>query len=96
MNSQKSNLSLLASLALCTVGAQAALPAPKTKSKTGPAQKPNVVIILADDLGFGDIACNGSFNTIATPNVDRLAAQGVRFANAHATAATSTPRGTVS
>lgn len=91
MNSQKSNLSLLASLALCTVGAQAALPAPKTKSKTGPAQKPNVVIILADDLGFGDIACNGSFNTIATPNVDRLAAQGVRFANAHATAATSTP-----
>lgn len=90
MNNQKLNLSLLASLALCTAGAQAASPASKTKAKTNPA-KPNVVIILADDLGFGDIACNGSFNTIATPNVDRLAAQGVRFANAHATAATSTP-----
>lgn len=90
MNNQKLNLSLLASLALCTAGAQAASPVSKTKAKTNPA-KPNVVIILADDLGFGDIACNGSFNTIATPNVDRLAAQGVRFANAHATAATSTP-----
>lgn len=64
----------------------------KSKAKSHSQQeKPNVVIILADDLGFGDIACNGSFNTIATPNVDRLAAQGVRFANAHATAATSTP-----
>ena len=89
MTDRKLNLSLLASLALCTAGAQAASPGQKTKK--GTPEKPNVVIILADDLGFGDIACNGSFNTISTPNVDRLAAQGVRFANAHATAATSTP-----
>lgn len=92
MTKEKLNLGLLTTLALCTAGAQAASAADgKAQGKTAPQQKPNVVIILADDLGFGDIACNGSFNTISTPNVDRLAAQGVRFANAHATAATSTP-----
>lgn len=90
MTNQKLNLALLSALALGTAGAQAASSATKTRGKANP-QKPNVVIILADDLGFGDIACNGSFNTISTPNVDRLAAQGVLFANAHATAATSTP-----
>ena len=89
MTHPKLNLALLSALALGTAGAQAASPGQKTKKST--PKKPNVVIILADDLGFGDIACNGSFNTISTPNVDRLAAQGVRFANAHATAATSTP-----
>lgn len=89
MNNQKLNMGLLASFALCTAGAQAG--SPGQKAQKGEPQKPNVVIILADDLGFGDIACNGSFNTISTPNVDRLASQGVRFANAHATAATSTP-----
>jgi len=53
-------------------------------------QRPNVIIILADDVGYGDVSCNGS-KTISTPNVDRLAAEGVRFTNAHTTAATSTP-----
>ena len=53
-------------------------------------QRPNVIIILADDLGFGDISCNGS-TTISTPNVDRVASSGVRFTNAHATSSVSTP-----
>lgn len=52
--------------------------------------KPNVIIILADDLGFGDVSCNGS-RTISTPNVDRVATQGIRFTNAHTTSSTSTP-----
>ncbi|GAB6008743.1 sulfatase family protein [Dysgonomonas reticulitermitis] len=52
--------------------------------------KPNVVIIYADDIGYGDINCNGS-ETIHTPNVDKVAASGVRFTNAHSVAATSTP-----
>lgn len=51
---------------------------------------PNVIIILADDIGFGDLSCNGE-PTIHTPNVDRLANNGVRFTDAHAVAATSTP-----
>ncbi len=54
------------------------------------ADKPNVVFIYADDLGYGDISCNGS-KTIATPNIDRLAQHGIRFTNAHSAAATSTP-----
>ena len=53
-------------------------------------QRPNVVFIYADDIGFGDFSCNGA-NTIHTPNVDRAAAQGVRFTNAHSAAGTSTP-----
>lgn len=52
--------------------------------------RPNVLIIYADDIGYGDFSCNGA-TTISTPNVDRLARQGVRFTNAHSAAATSTP-----
>ena len=41
------------------------------------AEKPNIVFILADDLGFSDLGCSGG--EIATPNLDRLAAGGLRF-----------------
>ena len=51
---------------------------------------PNVVIIEADDLGFGDLSCYGATN-IKTPGMDRLAEEGLRFTDAHSTAATSTP-----
>ena len=53
-------------------------------------EKPNVVFIYADDIGYGDLSCNGS-RTIHTPNVERLAESGIRFTNVHAAAATSTP-----
>ncbi|HEY4414640.1 MAG TPA: arylsulfatase [Verrucomicrobiae bacterium] len=53
-------------------------------------QKPNIVLILADDLGFGDTGCYGA-TKIPTPNMDRLGAQGLRFTDAHATSATCTP-----
>jgi arylsulfatase A-like enzyme len=49
----------------------------------------NVLLIYADDLGFGDVSCNGG--AIPTPNVDRLAREGLRFTDAHASAATCTP-----
>lgn len=52
--------------------------------------KPNVVLIYADDLGYGDVSCNGAVK-VRTPNIDRLAKQGIRFTNAHATSATCTP-----
>lgn len=51
---------------------------------------PNVVIIYADDLGYGDVSAYGAAR-YQTPHVDRLAAQGLRFTNAHAAAATCTP-----
>lgn len=52
--------------------------------------RPNVIIMYADDLGFGDIGCYGA-KTIPTPNLDRLAAAGIRFSQGYATAATCTP-----
>lgn len=65
-----------------------------TISMDGLAEKavsrPNVVFIYADDIGYGDVACNGS-KTIKTPNIDALAAKGVRFTNMHSSAATCTP-----
>ena len=54
------------------------------------SQTPNVIFIYADDIGYGDLSCNGA-KTISTPHVERLAAEGVRFTNAHSAAATSTP-----
>ncbi len=53
-------------------------------------EKPNIIIIYADDLGYGDVSCYGA-TKISTPNIDRVAKQGLRFTNAHATSATSTP-----
>ena len=51
---------------------------------------PNIILIYADDLGFGDVGCYGA-TEIPTPNIDRLAAGGLRFTEGHAPAATCTP-----
>src|SRR5204863_8272838 len=55
-----------------------------------PAAKPNVVFILADDIGYGDFGCYGA-TKVATPNIDKLAKEGLRFTDAHSPAATCTP-----
>jgi arylsulfatase A-like enzyme len=52
--------------------------------------KPNIVFILADDLGYGDLSCYGA-TRIRTPHCDRLASQGLRFTDAHAPSAVCTP-----
>ena len=51
---------------------------------------PNVIIIYADDLGYGDLSCYGA-KKISTPHMDALAKTGIRFTNAHSTSATCTP-----
>ena len=51
---------------------------------------PNVLFIYADDLGYGDLECYDG-TQVKTPNINRLAKNGIRFTNAHATASTSTP-----
>jgi len=53
-------------------------------------ERPNIVLIYADDLGYGDVSCYGA-RRIKTPNIDRLAASGIRFVHAHSPAATCTP-----
>lgn len=60
------------------------------KAKNDNPEKPNVIVILADDLGFGDVGFTGS-KTIQTPRLDSLACNGIRFSNGYATSATSTP-----
>jgi hypothetical protein len=54
------------------------------------ADKPNIVYILADDLGYGDVGCYGATH-VKTPNIDRLAKEGRRFTDAHSTASVCTP-----
>jgi arylsulfatase A len=53
--------------------------------------KPNIVVILADDMGYGDISCQSVDDKIHTPQMDRLAAEGMRFTDAHASSAVCTP-----
>jgi len=54
------------------------------------AEKPNVIVIMADDLGYGDISANGA-TALKTPNIDRLAAEGLRFTSGYCSASTCTP-----
>jgi len=56
------------------------------------AEKPNIVVILADDLGYGDVQCyNPERGKIPTPNIDRLASQGMRFTDAHTSSGVCSP-----
>ncbi len=56
------------------------------------ADRPNVIIILADDLGYGDVQCNNpDGGKIATPRIDRLAAEGMRFTDAHSSSGVCSP-----
>lgn len=52
---------------------------------------PNIIIIYADDLGYGDISCQNPESKIKTPNIDKLAQDGIRFTDAHSSAAICTP-----
>lgn len=71
-------------VAFITIAAQLGLQA-QNKKET----KPNVVFILADDLGWGDLSCYGS--PVATPNIDRLASQGMLFTNFYVAGSVSSP-----
>jgi len=60
---------------------------PSTQSAKGP---PNIIILLADDLGYGDLGCYGH-PTIRTPNLDRMAREGARFTEFYSAAEVCTP-----
>lgn len=78
----KSRSSLLSIAGLATL--------PVLLSAQNKSEQPNVVIIMADDIGYGDLGWMGA-TTVNTPNVNKLANEGIRFSNCHATSATSTP-----
>ena len=64
--------------------------APIQAQKKAKEKQPNVIFIIADDLGYGDMSCYGA-HRVQTPHVDALASSGIRFTDAHAVASTSTP-----
>lgn len=73
-----------------TGGAASTLALAPLGSAAGSNSKPNVVLIYSDDVGYGDVSCYGA-TRVHTPNIDRLAKQGIRFTNAHSASATCTP-----
>jgi len=60
-------------------------------STATPPTPPNILVILTDDLGFGDVACYNPESKVPTPNLDALAQQGMRFTDAHSPATVCTP-----
>ena len=52
---------------------------------------PNILFIYADDLGYGDVSCYNPDSKVATPNIDRLATDGIRFTDAHSPSTVCTP-----
>lgn len=61
-----------------------------TPGLSSTAERPNIVLIYADDLGYGDVSCYGA-TRVKTPHVDRLASEGLQFTDAHSPSATCTP-----
>ena len=55
------------------------------------AKRPNIIYILADDLGYGDVSCYQASGKIHTPNIDLLAAEGMRFTDMHSPSGVCTP-----
>ena len=71
-----------------SVMAQQAIP--EAAGETATAQRPNIILIFADDLGYGDIGAYGA-TTINTPNIDRMAEQGAMFDEFYAVSPVCTP-----
>ncbi len=63
----------------------------KVKQKTTEIKPPNIVYILTDDLGYGDVSAYNPDSKISTPNIDRLASRGIRFTDAHSPSSVCTP-----
>src|SRR5262245_40167897 len=61
-----------------------------SKAEAQSSPLPNIVLIYMDDLGYGDVSCYGA-KRLKTPNIDRLASEGLRFTDGHCPAATCTP-----
>ena len=77
---------------LCAVASLLALTTFATASRPNPPRRVNIVLIMCDDLGYGDVQClNPENGKIKTPHVDRLASQGMTFTDAHSGSAVCTP-----
>ena len=59
--------------------------------KSNSSELPNIVYILADDMGYGDVSCYNENSKIKTPNIDKLASEGISFTDAHTSSSVCTP-----
>jgi arylsulfatase A-like enzyme len=80
----KHSPSILATLLLALLGSLHA-------AEEAPQQKPNIIFVLFDDLGYGQPKCYRDDTELKTPNIDRLATEGMRFTDAHSASAVCTP-----
>jgi arylsulfatase A len=76
----------------CLVSLTSLFPALQAVQATATSIKPNILVILADDLGYGDVHCyNPERGRIPTPNIDKLASQGMRFTDGHSSSSVCSP-----
>ncbi|MEG0692793.1 MAG: sulfatase-like hydrolase/transferase, partial [Oscillospiraceae bacterium] len=76
---------------IASISGISALAQKKERVKTNSSdneKRPNIILIVADDLGYGDLSCYGA-TAIQTPGMDRIAKEGIRFTQGFCTAATS-------
>ncbi len=81
----------LRSAGLCSASALLTGYTSGARKETPTARLPNIVFILADDLGYGDIGCYNPNSKVPTPNIDKLAAQGILLTDAHSSSTVCTP-----
>ena len=81
---------LMTALGMMPVMAMASGTMPKADDKPVPAKRPNIIFIMCDDMGYGDLGCYGQ-QLIETPNLDRMAQEGMRFTQAYAGSPVSAP-----
>ncbi len=85
MKARMTRREALKSVASAAIGSAAALSAPGARSRAqgdASVKRPNIIFILADDLGYGDLGCYGQ-KMIQTPSIDRMATEGVRFTDCY-------------
>src|SRR5919201_1653417 len=84
-------MSAAAALTAATLGLSGFVHSNQQRARTAPAvSKPNIIVILADDLGYADISAY-KIDRFQTPNIDRIGMEGVRFTDAYATAPVCSP-----
>src|SRR5258708_33361693 len=84
MNVVKRITVVLVTMSFTVLGLSLYLWSARPKASTRAPAKPNIIVILADDLGYGDTSAYGS-KVVRTPNIEALAASGVRFTDGHVT-----------
>lgn len=87
MKYTKINKIVLAAFVITIIASAFIIP---KKAETLAKKRPNIVVFYIDDLGYGDIGCNGA-KGVKTPSIDKIAKEGISFTDGHSTAATCTP-----